>query len=77
MEAAVVADPGAALAEVGLVVTATTSREPVLPGAVAEGTFVAAVGSFEPEAAELPPIWSPARRSSWTRWRGRGRRQGI
>jgi ornithine cyclodeaminase len=55
MEAAVVADPGTALAEVGLVVTATTSREPVLPGAVAEGTFVAAVGSFEPEAAELPP----------------------
>jgi ornithine cyclodeaminase len=55
MEATVVADPGEALAEVGLVVTATTSREPVLPGAVAEGTFVAAVGSFEPEAAELPP----------------------
>ena len=55
MEAAVVADPGAALAEVSLVVTATTSREPVLPDAVAEGTFVAAVGSFEPEAAELPP----------------------
>jgi ornithine cyclodeaminase len=55
MEAAVVADPVEALAEVGLVVTATTSREPVLPGAVAEGTFVAAVGSFEPEAAELPP----------------------
>jgi ornithine cyclodeaminase len=55
MEATVVADPAAALAEVGLVVTATTSREPVLPGAVAEGTFVAAVGSFEPEAAELPP----------------------
>ena len=55
MEATVVADPGAALAEVSLVVTATTSREPVLPDAVAEGTFVAAVGSFEPEAAELPP----------------------
>jgi 1-piperideine-2-carboxylate/1-pyrroline-2-carboxylate reductase [NAD(P)H] len=55
MEATVVADPVEALAEVGLVVTATTSREPVLPGAVAEGTFVAAVGSFEPEAAELPP----------------------
>ena len=55
MEAAVVVDPVEALAEVGLVVTATTSREPVLPGTVAEGTFVAAVGSFEPEAAELPP----------------------
>ncbi|HEV2091800.1 MAG TPA: delta(1)-pyrroline-2-carboxylate reductase family protein [Rubrobacter sp.] len=55
MEAAVVAAPEEALAEAGLVVTATTSREPVLPDAVAEGTFVAAVGSFEPEAAELPP----------------------
>ena len=29
--------------------------EPVLPEEVAEGTFVAAVGSFEPGAAELPP----------------------
>ncbi|MBA3951208.1 MAG: delta(1)-pyrroline-2-carboxylate reductase family protein, partial [Rubrobacter sp.] len=55
MDAAVVATPEAALSEVSLVVTATTSREPVLPDAVAEGTFVAAVGSFEPEAAELLP----------------------
>ena len=55
MEATVVTAPEKALAEAGLVVTATTSREPVLPGAVAEGTFVAAVGSFQPEAAELPP----------------------
>lgn len=55
MEAEVVADPEAALSGAGLVVTATTSREPVLPDAVIEGTFVAAVGSFEPEAAELPP----------------------
>ncbi|CAA9465634.1 MAG: Ornithine cyclodeaminase-like protein [uncultured Rubrobacteraceae bacterium] len=55
MSATVVEDPGTALAEVSLVVTATTSREPVLPEAVTEGTFVAAVGSFQPEAAELPP----------------------
>lgn len=55
MEATVVADPGAALMDASLVVTATTSQEPVLPGAVAEGTFIAAVGSFQPEAAELPP----------------------
>ena len=55
MGATVVEDPGAALAEASLVVTATTSREPVLPDRVAEGTFVAAVGSFQPEAAELPP----------------------
>ena len=55
MEARVVGDPGEALEETSLVVTATTSREPVLPESVADGTFVAAVGTFEPEAAELPP----------------------
>jgi 1-piperideine-2-carboxylate/1-pyrroline-2-carboxylate reductase [NAD(P)H] len=55
MEAAALATPGEALADVSLVVTATTSPEPVLPDAVAERTFVAAVGSFQPEAAELPP----------------------
>ena len=55
MEARVVGDPGEALEEASLVVTATTSREPVLPESVADGTFVAAVGSFEPGAAELPP----------------------
>ena len=55
LEAAVVQDPVEALPEVGLIVTATTSREPVLPEDVPDGTFVAAVGSFEPEAAELPP----------------------
>jgi 1-piperideine-2-carboxylate/1-pyrroline-2-carboxylate reductase [NAD(P)H] len=55
MEARVVGDPAEVLEEASLVVTATTSREPVLPEAVPEGVFVAAVGSFEPEAAELPP----------------------
>jgi 1-piperideine-2-carboxylate/1-pyrroline-2-carboxylate reductase [NAD(P)H] len=54
MEARAVEDPEEALDEARLVVTATTSREPVLPEEVPEGTFVAAVGSFEPEAAELP-----------------------
>jgi 1-piperideine-2-carboxylate/1-pyrroline-2-carboxylate reductase [NAD(P)H] len=54
MEAQVIDDSEEALDEVSLVVTATTSREPVLPEEVPEGTFVAAVGSFEPEAAELP-----------------------
>ncbi len=52
---AVVVDPEEALPGVGLIVTTTTSREPVLPEGLREGTFVAAVGSFEPEAAELPP----------------------
>jgi len=54
MEARVVGDPGEALEEASLVVTATTSRQPVLPEDVAEDAFVAAVGSFEPGAAELP-----------------------
>jgi ornithine cyclodeaminase len=47
--------PEDALGEATLLVTATTSREPVLPEEVREDAFVAAVGSFEPEAAELPP----------------------
>lgn len=55
VEAVVVENQEEALSEVGLIVTATTSREPVLPEGVREGTFVAAVGSFEPEAAELGP----------------------
>ena len=54
MEARAVDDPEEAMTEVSLVVTAPPSREPVLPEEVPEGTFVAAVGSFEPEAAELP-----------------------
>ena len=55
MDATVVGDPGEALAGARLVVPATTRRDPVLPDGVTEGTFVAAVGSFQPEAAELPP----------------------
>jgi 1-piperideine-2-carboxylate/1-pyrroline-2-carboxylate reductase [NAD(P)H] len=54
MEARVVGEPGEALGEASLVVTATTSREPVLPESVSDGSFLAAVGSFEPGAAELP-----------------------
>ena len=54
VEARVVEDPKETLDEVSLVVTATTSRGPVLPKEVPDGIFVAAVGSFEPEAAELP-----------------------
>ena len=54
IEARVVRDPAEALDEASLVVTATTSREPVLPEGVPEEVFVAAVGSFEPGAAELP-----------------------
>jgi 1-piperideine-2-carboxylate/1-pyrroline-2-carboxylate reductase [NAD(P)H] len=54
VSARVVEDPKETLDEVSLVVTATTSREPVLPEEMPSGIFVAAVGSFEPEAAELP-----------------------
>ena len=54
LEARVVEEPGEALGEASLVVTATTSREPVLPEGVPDGSFVAAVGSFEPGTAELP-----------------------
>ncbi len=55
MSAGIVERPEDALGEAALVVTATTSREPVLTERVHEEVFVAAVGSFEPEAAELPP----------------------
>ncbi len=55
MEAEAVEGPEEVIGDVSLVVTATTSGEPVLPEGVPEGVFVAAVGSFEPEAAELPP----------------------
>jgi ornithine cyclodeaminase len=55
MEASVVDGPEKALDAVSLVVTATTSQEPVLPEEIPEGIFVAAVGAFDPEMAELPP----------------------
>ena len=55
MDAVVVPRPEDALGAVTLLVTTTTSREPVLPEGVRGDAFVAAVGSFEPEAAELPP----------------------
>lgn len=62
MEAEAVEGPEEALDEVGLVVTATTSAEPVLPEEVPDGVFVAAVGSFEPESAELTPALVSASR---------------
>ena len=55
MEAEAVEGPGEVIDDVGLVVTATTSKEPVLPKDIPDGVFVAAVGAFEPEAAELAP----------------------
>ena len=47
-------DAAKAVCDAALIVTATTSREPVFPDAVRGDVFVAAVGSFTPEAAEVP-----------------------
>jgi ornithine cyclodeaminase len=55
MEARIVDGPEEALDEVSLIVTATTSQEPVLPEEVPDNIFIAAVGAFDPEMAELPP----------------------
>ncbi|MBY0512337.1 MAG: delta(1)-pyrroline-2-carboxylate reductase family protein, partial [Gemmataceae bacterium] len=42
------------LPAVRVVVTATTSRTPVLPPDVTPGTFVSAVGAYTPDMTELP-----------------------
>ena len=55
IEAEVAAGVGQVLDEVSMIVTATTSHEPVLPEEVPADTFVAAIGAFNPEMAELPP----------------------
>jgi 1-piperideine-2-carboxylate/1-pyrroline-2-carboxylate reductase [NAD(P)H] len=55
MEAEPVEGPEEFIGDVSLIVTATTSKEPVLPEEIPDGIFVAAIGAFEPEAAELPP----------------------
>lgn len=51
---AAVAAPRDVLDRATLIVTATTSSEPVLPSDVRPDAFVAAVGSYRPEMAELP-----------------------
>ena len=55
MDARVVDGPQEALDEVSLIVTATTSHEPVLPEEIPDNIFIAAVGAFDPEMAELAP----------------------
>ncbi|MEA4856443.1 MAG: delta(1)-pyrroline-2-carboxylate reductase family protein [Solidesulfovibrio sp.] len=50
----VVGEAGEGVADASLVVTVTTSGEPVFPDAVPADVFVAAVGSFTPQAAEVP-----------------------
>lgn len=53
-QADAVDDPAGPLVEATVVVTATTSATPVLPDAVREDAFVAAVGAFTADTAELP-----------------------
>ncbi len=55
VEAEVAAGVGQVLDEVSMIVTATTSYEPVLPEELPADTFVAAIGAFNAEMAELPP----------------------
>jgi ornithine cyclodeaminase len=59
LDAEIVDRADEALPEVGLVVTATTSRAPILPDLNSalwrDDHFIAAVGAFRPEMCELPP----------------------
>lgn len=55
MQAEVANNAEEVLEEANLIVTATTSYEPILPEELPADTFVAAVGAFTPEMAELPP----------------------
>lgn len=50
-----VATPEEVLDRAPLIVTATTSRAPVLPDRVREDVLVIAVGAYQPTMAELPP----------------------
>ncbi|MBU1001993.1 MAG: delta(1)-pyrroline-2-carboxylate reductase family protein [Proteobacteria bacterium] len=54
IEATVATSAAAVLRDCSLVVTATTSNTPVLSEDVTPGTFIAAVGAFTPQAAEIP-----------------------
>lgn len=47
-------DPALLAAQASLIVTATTSPTPVIPETVRDDVFIAAVGSFSPDRAEVP-----------------------
>jgi ornithine cyclodeaminase len=53
MEASLVCDVAQAASEAPLIVTATTSGTPVLGEGVREDAFIAAVGAYRPDMAEL------------------------
>jgi len=55
IEAEGVRQPEDVLSDVGLVVTATTSSDPVFRDRLPDDAFVSAVGSHMPNMAELPP----------------------
>jgi 1-piperideine-2-carboxylate/1-pyrroline-2-carboxylate reductase [NAD(P)H] len=55
VEARAVDSANDAMDLVKLIVTATTSPVPVLEDRVKDDTFIAAVGAFTPDTAELPP----------------------
>lgn len=54
VDAQAIADPAAVLSEATLIVTATSSQRPVLPPAVRSDSFIAAVGAYRHDMAELP-----------------------
>jgi ornithine cyclodeaminase len=54
LEAQAIDDPHSAQQRVSLIVTATDSPRPVLAETVRPETFIAAVGAFSPEMAEIP-----------------------
>lgn len=53
MDARLTETPAEVAADAPLIVTATTSRTPVLTGPVRRDAFICAVGSFQPEVAEI------------------------
>ncbi|MEO6457096.1 MAG: delta(1)-pyrroline-2-carboxylate reductase family protein [Chloroflexia bacterium] len=55
VDAQAISRPADVLARTPLIVTATTSSTPVLPAEVRADAFIAAVGVFQPDRAELPP----------------------
>ena len=55
LPAQAVAAPEEVLDRATVIVTATTSRTPVLPDRVREDVLVIAVGAYQPDMAELPP----------------------
>ena len=55
VQADAIGSPGDAVDRATLIVTATTSPVPVIPAQVRNDAFVAAIGAFTPDTAELPP----------------------